>query len=71
MTGKRTIQEHAEFPRNSAWKLSLIGKNLANKFYVLYAVDRTCGTGVPGAIGEQRGVVSRGREVTLQAQVSF
>lgn len=53
------------------WRLSLIGRNLTNKYYLIYAVDRTHGTGVPGAIGEQRGVVSRGREVTLQAQFSF
>ncbi|MGE3689897.1 MAG: TonB-dependent receptor [Novosphingobium sp.] len=53
------------------WKLSLLGRNLANKYYVIYAVDRTGGVGVPGAIGEQRGVVSRGREVTLQAQFNF
>ena len=53
------------------WRLSLIGRNLANKYYVIYAVDRTGGAGVPGAIGEQRGVVSRGREVTLQAQLNF
>lgn len=53
------------------WKLSLLGKNLANKYYLVYAVDRTGGAGVPGAIGEQRGVVSRGREVTLQALFNF
>lgn len=56
---------------DAGWKLSLIGKNLANKYSVVYAVDRTGGAGVPGAIGEQRGVVSRGREVTLQAQFNF
>lgn len=55
----------------AGWKLSLIGKNLANKYHLIYAVDRTGGAGVPGAIGEQRGVVSRGREVTLQAQFNF
>src|SRR3546814_2294028 len=56
---------------DAGWKLSLIGKNLANRYSVVYAVDRTGGAGVPGAIGEQRGVVSRGREVTLQAQFNF
>ena len=53
------------------WKVALIGRNLSDKYYVLYAVDRVGGTGVPGSIGEQRGVVSRGRELTLQGQVKF
>ncbi len=53
------------------WKLSLIGKNLGNKHYVSYAADRTGGAGVPGAVGEQRGVVARGREITLQASFKF
>ena len=53
------------------WKLSLIGKNLGNEHYVSYAADRTGGAGVPGAVGEQRGVVSRGREITLQIGFKF
>lgn len=53
------------------WSLGLIGRNLTNKYYLLYAADRTGGAGVPGAIGEQRGVVSRGREVSVQASYRF
>ena len=57
--------------RDDAWKFSLIGKNLGNIHYVSYAADRTGGAGVPGAVGEQRGVVARGREITLQASFKF
>lgn len=53
------------------WTVGLIGRNLTNKYYLLYAADRTGGAGVPGMIGEQRGVVSRGREVSLQASFRF
>lgn len=53
------------------WSLSLVGRNLSNKYYLLYAADRTGGTGVPGVVGEQRGVVARGREVALQAAFRF
>lgn len=56
---------------NDHWKLALIGKNLTNKYYVSYAMDRTGGSSVPGAIGEQRGVVSRGREIMLQASFKY
>lgn len=51
------------------WSVSLVGRNLTNKYYLLYAADRTGGASVPGAIGEQRGVVARGREVALQVGV--
>jgi outer membrane receptor protein involved in Fe transport len=53
------------------WTLGLSGRNLTNRHYLLYAADRTGGAGVPGAIGEQRGVVSRGREIALQAGLRF
>ncbi|CAN5301220.1 TonB-dependent receptor [soil metagenome] len=53
------------------WDISLIGRNLTNKYILLFAGDRTGGASVPGLIGEQRGVVDRGREVTLQASVRF
>ncbi len=53
------------------WRVSLVGRNLTNKYYLLYAADRTGGTGVPGAIGEQRGVVARGRELALQLSVKL
>ena len=53
------------------WSLGLTGRNLGNRHYLLYAADRTGGAGVPGRIGEQRGVVARGREVALQAGLRF
>ncbi len=51
--------------------IRLVGRNLTNKYYLLYAADRTGGASVPGAIGEQRGVVSRGREIALQLSTQF
>ena len=53
------------------WQLSLIGRNLTNKYYLLFAGDRTGGTSVPLTQGEQRGVVARGREVLLQASFRY
>lgn len=53
------------------WTLSLIGRNLSNKYYLAYAADRTGGTSIPLTVGEQRGVVARGREFALQAANKF
>lgn len=53
-------------PANDVWSVQLLGRNLTDEYYVQYAADRTGGNSVPGAYGEQRGVVSRGREVALQ-----
>ncbi|MBY0301192.1 MULTISPECIES: TonB-dependent receptor [Sphingomonas] len=53
------------------WSLSLVGRNLTNKYYLLFAGDRTGGTSVPLTQGEQRGVVARGREVLLQASFRY
>ncbi len=53
------------------WAISVVGRNLANKYYLLYAADRTGGASVPGAISEQRGVVARGREIALQLTGKF
>lgn len=53
------------------YSLRLVGRNLTNKYYLLYAADRTGGTSVPLTIGEQRGVVSRGREIAIQLQTKF
>lgn len=58
-------------PPDENWRVALMGRNLTEEYYVLYAVDRTGGAGVPGAAGEQRGVVSRGREIMLRASVNF
>ncbi|MEL0251554.1 MAG: hypothetical protein VW935_06330 [Novosphingobium sp.] len=49
----------------------MIGRNLTNKYYLLFAADRTGGASIPGNIGEQRGVVARGREVALQVSGKF
>lgn len=53
------------------WRFSLIGRNLTNKYYLLFAADRTGGASVPGAIGEQRGLVARNRELVMQLAVKF
>lgn len=53
------------------WQLSMIGRNLTNKYYLLFAGDRTGGTSIPLSQGEQRGVVARGREVLLQASFRY
>ncbi len=53
------------------WRVSLVGRNLTNRYYLLFAGDRTGGTSVPLVEGEQRGVVARGREVTLQTSFRF
>jgi iron complex outermembrane receptor protein len=56
---------------DNRWSIGLAGRNLTNRYYLLYAADRTGGAGVPGSIGEQRGVVSRGREILAQASFRF
>ncbi len=53
------------------WQLALIGRNLTNEYYLQYGMDRTGGASIPGTIGEQRGYVSRGREVMLQASFRY
>jgi iron complex outermembrane receptor protein len=58
-------------PENGRWNIGVVGKNLSNKYYLLYAADRTGGAGVPGAIGEQRGVIGRGREIAVRAGFKF
>jgi outer membrane receptor protein involved in Fe transport len=57
--------------RDDRWSVGLIGRNLTNKYYLLFAGDRTGGTSVPLTEGEQRGVVARGREITIQGSVRF
>lgn len=58
-------------PADGRWQVSLIGRNLTNKYYLLFAGDRTGGTSIPLTQGEQRGVVARGREVLLQANFRY
>ena len=55
----------------AGWELSFIGRNLTNKYVVVYATDRTGGQAVPLSPSENRGVVARGRELTLQASYKF
>ena len=57
--------------RDDRWSIGLIGRNLTNKYYLLFAGDRTGGTSVPLTQGEQRGVVARGREIAIQGNVRF
>ncbi|BBB14507.1 TonB-dependent receptor [Sphingopyxis sp. FD7] len=58
-------------PDDDRWRASLVGRNLSDENFLLYAADRTGGASVPGQIGEQRAVVSRGREVMLQLAFKF
>ncbi|MES2097040.1 MAG: TonB-dependent receptor [Pseudomonadota bacterium] len=58
-------------PTNGRWNIGVFGKNLSNKYYLLYAADRTGGAGVPGSIGEQRGVIARGREIAMRVGFKF
>lgn len=51
---------------DDSWRLSLIGRNLTDEYYIAFASDRTGGASVPGNFGEQRGTMARGREVMLQ-----
>lgn len=53
------------------WQISLIGRNLTNKFYKLYAADRTGGASLPLIPGEQRAVSARPREIAIQTSVRF
>ena len=53
------------------WSVSLIGRNLTNKYYLLYATDRSGGSSVPLQPGEQRGIAARGREIALQATIKY
>ena len=56
--------------QDDRYSLGLVGRNLTNN-YLLYAPGVAGGTSVPLAIGEQRGVVARGRKVALQAAFKF
>jgi len=56
---------------DSRYTMQLLGRNLSDENYILYAADRTGGASVPGAIGEQRGVVARGREIAVQFAAKF
>lgn len=57
--------------QDDRYSLGLVGRNLTNNYYLLYAPGVAGGTSVPLAIGEQRGVVARGRKVALQAAFKF
>lgn len=53
------------------WSIGLSGRNLTDEYYLLFASDRTGGVSAPLTVGEQRGVVSRGRQIVLQAGYQF
>ena len=50
----------------AGWSLALVGRNLTNERYKIYALDRTFG--LPG---EGVAIVGRSRELSLQARYSF
>ncbi|WCT72172.1 TonB-dependent receptor [Sphingomonas naphthae] len=56
---------------DNRWRVALVGRNLTNKYYLTFAADRTGGTGIPNVVGEQRGVVARGRQIAVQGSVRF
>lgn len=53
------------------WNIGLVGRNLTNKYYILYAADATGGDLVPFTSGRQRAVVARGREISLRFGLKF
>jgi outer membrane receptor protein involved in Fe transport len=55
----------------AGWSIGLLGRNLTNKYFLLFAADATGGTSIPLAPGRQRAVVARGREVALQFGYRF
>lgn len=56
---------------DKGWSLQLVGRNLTNKYVVVYAAERSNGLGSLLSPNENRGVVGRGREITLQAGFKF
>lgn len=48
------------------WELSLIGRNLTNKFYWVRTSDNPANSVRPGQLADSTSVVSRGREVMLR-----
>ncbi|HUD90714.1 TonB-dependent receptor, partial [Sphingobium sp.] len=57
--------------RDDRWKVALTGKNLTNEYYLVLGAEQTGGASNPGQFGQQRGFVSRGREVILQTSFKF
>jgi iron complex outermembrane recepter protein len=50
----------------AGWSLALVGRNLTNREYMVYGVDRTF-----GVAGEGSAVVARPREISLQLRYDF
>lgn len=53
------------YPDDQSWELALIGRNLSNKKVITSGQDR------PGGVGDLNGVLSRPREVRLEATMRF
>ncbi|WP_170234986.1 TonB-dependent receptor [Croceicoccus sediminis] len=56
------------YPDGKRWELALIGRNLTNERYAVYATDKPGG---PASGGEILAVTNRPREVMLQGTVRF
>lgn len=56
---------------NDRWELAFIGRNLSNRYYLQFASDRTGGASIASTPSDLRAAVARGRELALQATVSF
>ena len=56
---------------DKSWDVSLVGRNLTNEYVVVFAAERSNGLGAVLSPNEYRGVVARGREITLQASYHF
>jgi outer membrane receptor protein involved in Fe transport len=51
-------------PNHGAWELSLIGRNLTNRLYVVTGFDS--GQVTPGVLSDLQGIANRSRQVLLQ-----
>lgn len=53
------------------WNISLMGRNLTNKYVVLYSAAKPGSVPVPGIGPDIQGYVDRGREIVLQTSIRF
>jgi outer membrane receptor protein involved in Fe transport len=53
--------------RDSLWDVSLIGRNLSNKLYVVTGFD--AGTYTPGVLSDTQGIINRPRQILLELTV--
>lgn len=62
--------------RDDKWAISLIGRNLTDRYYVVRTTDAVFSGSAPGGavvgrLGDTVGAVSRGRELMVRASVGF